>query len=506
MKTPSIFSPDNRLAWLGIGVFAIGQTFATMAGVAGTRIAFSSLDEGPVSVLSLILIAGSALALVLCRAAVRISAEGLGQAYTADIRQALFSAAMHTPPEEIAKRRRGYLMLRLTGDMATMKDGLSRSIPQAVQAISLSIAGLTALALMDVRFFAVAFAVTVTVAAAAHFSTSKVYAAHSSLRQQRAKVATDMAERLPIAPELLRLGRRTKELSRLRRQSKSLRHQSMMRLRLIEGLRALPELLSGMAAATVLFDGSNRGLSAGDIAACLAALGLLAFGLSQISAVCDRLSGWKVAATKLHRYLNGRLEGPTHNVSGKLRISHKASRISIEAPDIMVPGSISANIGGAARAKCTNPEEVISALTKTGSFSSMRIEIDGIGLDELTPGSIRRNIGIVSPHPSVLKGSVRRNLTLGLRHRPDDPTLLRRIARAGLQESLSKLGGLDGKLSEGGRTLTDTDRVRLAALQTAVCQQKILLADLRSSSPPADVDRCLASGNVAVIWLDAPVP
>lgn len=225
MKTPSIFSPDNRLAWLGIGVFAIGQTFATMAGVAGTRIAFSSLDEGPVSVLSLILIAGSALALVLCRAAVRISAEGLGQAYTADIRQALFSAAMHTPPEEIAKRRRGYLMLRLTGDMATMKDGLSRSIPQAVQAISLSIAGLTALALMDVRFFAVAFAVTVTVAAAAHFSTSKVYAAHSSLRQQRAKVATDMAERLPIAPELLRLGRRTKELSRLRRQSKSLRHQ-----------------------------------------------------------------------------------------------------------------------------------------------------------------------------------------------------------------------------------------------------------------------------------------
>lgn len=502
MKPPSIFSRDNRLSWLWIGVFAIGQTVATMAGVAGTRMAFSSLDEGPVSVLSLILIAGSALALVLCRSAVRISAEGLGQTYTADIRQALFSAAMHTPPEEIAKRRRGYLMLRLTGDMATMKDGLSRSIPQAVQAISLSIAGLIALALMDVRFFAVAFALTVTVAVAAHFSTSKVYAAHSSLRQQRAKLATDMAERLPIAPDLLRLGRRSKELTRLRRESQSLRDQSITRLRLIEGLRALPELLSGMAAATILLDGSNRGLPAGEIAACLAALGLLAFGLSQISAVGDRLLGWKVAAAKLDSYLQGRLETTARNGSDKLRIAHKASRISIEAPDIMVPGSISANIGEAARAKCKSPEEIILAIIKGGSVGSVRIEIDGIGLDDLTPGSIRRNIGIVSAHPSVLKGSVRRSLTLGLRRRPDDPTLLRRIVRAGLQESLNQLGGLDGKLSEGGRTLTDCDRVRLATLRTVVCRQRILLTNMSSALHMGDVDRYLTSERVAVVWLE----
>ncbi len=506
MKTPSIFSRDKRRAWLGIGVFTVGQTVATVAGVAGTRLAFSSLDDGSLSPFSLALICSSALVLSLCRLALRISAEGLGQSYTANIRQALFKAAMNAAPEDIAKRRRGYLMLRLTGDMAAMKDGLSRSIPQALQALSLSIAGLMALAVIDTRFFIIASVMAIIAVIVACFSIRRVYAAHSSLRQQRAKMAADIAERLPIAPDLHRLGRGRKELARLRRESTYLRDRSLTRLRLIENLRALPEVMAGLAAAIVLFDGSNRGLPAGDLAASLAALGLLAFGLSQVSAVGDRLSAWKVASTKLDSYLSARPEAPERQVSDKLRIARPASTIAIEAPEVMVPGSISASIGGAVRVKCYQSQTIVAALAQVGSVSSVRIKINGIGLEKLTPGSIRRNVGIISPHPSVLKGSVRRNLALGLRSRPDDQTLLRRIIRAGLEETLNQLGGLDARLSEGGRTLPDRARVGLAALQTAVCRQRLLLANLESVSPAGDVQRYLASGSVAVVWLEAADP
>lgn len=479
----------------------MGQTVATIAGVAGTRIAFSSLDDGPVSFLSLALISCSALALALCRSAVRISAERLGQTYTADIRQALFSAAMKTPAEEIAKRRRGYLMLRLTGGMAVMKDGLSRSIPQLVQAFSLSVAGLIALALMDARFFAIACAMVVVVAVMTSVLVGRVYSAHATLRQQRAKLAADMAERLPIAPDLIRLGRRRKELARLRKESRHLGDRSLLRLRLIECLRALPEVLSGLVAAFVLFDGSVRGLPAGEIAASLAALGLLAFGLLQVSAIADRLSGWKVASAKLEKYLSERLQNPARASSAKVKFAYPASTISIEAPEIILSGSISASIGSLVHATCHQPERILAALGGVGSESSVVIKLDGALLEDITAGSIRRNIGIVSTDPTVLKGSVRRNLTLALRQRPNDTAILRRIGRAGLQASLDELGGLDGRLSEGARTLADSDRIKIAALQTIVARQRFLIVSLGSALPSEDVSRYLQSESVAAIWL-----
>ena len=61
MNVPSIVTRANRLTWACIIFLALGQAAALVAGVAGTRLAFASLDGGALSFAALCLIVGSAL-------------------------------------------------------------------------------------------------------------------------------------------------------------------------------------------------------------------------------------------------------------------------------------------------------------------------------------------------------------------------------------------------------------------------------------------------------------
>jgi ABC-type transport system involved in cytochrome bd biosynthesis fused ATPase/permease subunit len=160
MTLPSVFTRENRLSWAGICILALLQAVLLVAGVTGTRLAFSSLDDGQLSMVALGMIFGEALGLAVLRPLLRLIAEAVGQGNSTAVRKVLLAHAMGSTPGQIAARRSGYLMLRLTGDMTAMKDGIARSLPPLVQAAALIPASLLALCLIDLRFGAGALAVT----------------------------------------------------------------------------------------------------------------------------------------------------------------------------------------------------------------------------------------------------------------------------------------------------------------------------------------------------------
>jgi ATP-binding cassette, subfamily B, bacterial len=499
---PGFLTPANRRIWACILALAFGQAVALAAGVVGTRLAFASLGQGTVSQAALWLMIGSALGLAILHPGLRLLAEELGQRYTADLRKSLLTSAMATAPERIAHRRRGYLMLRLTGDMTAFKDGLSRSLPPIIQAGSLIPTALVVLFWIDARYGLGGVGVVVISLGITAFSAPRLLHHHAMLRQTRAKLAADMAERLPIAPDLARFGRRKRELSRLGRATTALRQMALNRLVQVEVLRALPGAIGGLPAVFILSDGAARGLAAGEIAAGLAALGILVRTCADIAVALDRLAGWHIAREKMTRAFA--LDVVKAKPAGLVRLSGRSLTIHLQASGgVMVPDQVHVPPGGRATLFAADRFRLLQAVTGQSTDPEIRVSLNGMPLAALTIGTIRRSIAVLGASPIVLKGTLRRNLCLGLMGRPTDQTLHRRIAKACLTTTLNRLGGLDGHIGEGARALTMKDRLRLAALQAAVQRPALLIVTARRADLLPELSGYLDSELATILVIDA---
>jgi ABC-type multidrug transport system fused ATPase/permease subunit len=501
MTVPPLFARKSRPVWAGLAALALAQAGALVAGVAGTRLAFGGLDAGGVPGLAVGLIVGAALALAILRPGLRLLAERLGQDQTAAIRAALYRQAMTTAPEAQTGRRRSYLMLRLTGDMTAFKDGLSRTLPPFLQGAALIPAAVLALALIDLRFGLAGFAVAAVALATIALSRPYLREAHAALRSERAKLVADMAERLPIAYDLAHLGRRQSELSRLEKASRSLHRKAHARLLRIEILRALPGGAGALAAVAVLLDGAGRGVSAGEIAAALAAIGLMVHAIVELATAVDLLTGWQVARKNLARHLAEAVPEPA---PGQVRLARGTGALTVSAgEDVLRPARLHLSPGDRADVSAVDPDRTLRTLSGQISDPVVQVQLDGIAMADLSPGSLRRSIGVLGPSPVLLKGSVRRNICLGLTERPSDATLTRRIKRAGLTRTLDEVGGLDGAVPEAGAFLGMSFRLRLAALRAAVRRPSLLLVNDGGQALPEDVQGYVDSTSATVVRIAA---
>jgi ABC-type multidrug transport system fused ATPase/permease subunit len=502
MTAPSLLARAYRPRWLVILTLALLQALALGAAVAGTRLAFASLDTGVLSTVALAMIGGAGLGLALLRPALRTLAETLGQDFTAEVRQAIFDHAMRQPPDRIARRRRGYLILRLTGDMAALKDGLALGLQPLVQGAALVPAALAVLALIDGRFGLIVGALVLGLAGVALLLLPRMRLAHAALRDQRARLAADMVERIPLAPDLARMGRRERELEHLGETARSVRESAVARLIRVEVLRALPGMLIGLVAVYILWDGAARGLLAGTIAAALAALGLIAHTLVDLAGAMDRLIGWQVARDKLVQAL-AEPAAPDRGAA-QARIAGRPVRLGLTAvPGLVDPAVVDLPPGTSARLTTHDPDLLLRALLRQTEDERIAVTLDDIPLPDLTPGSIRRSVGVIGLDPVVLKGSLRRNLCLALAERPSDEVLANRIARAGLGPALDSLGGLDERISEGGRCLSPANRLRLSALQNAVVRPGVLVVAAEAQGLPPEVSQYLTRSRASVVQIEA---
>jgi ABC-type transport system involved in cytochrome bd biosynthesis fused ATPase/permease subunit len=172
-------------------------------------------------------------------------------------------------------------------------------------------------------------------------------------------------------------------------------------------------------------------------------------------------------------------------------------------PGLVDPAVVDLPPGTSARLTTRDPDLLLRALLRQTEDGRIAVRLDDIPLPDLTPGSIRRSIGVIGPDPVVLKGSLRRNLCLALAERPSDEVLASRIARAGLGQALDSLGGLDERISEGGRCLSPANRLRLSALQNAVVRPGVLVVATDAHGLPPEVSQYLTRSRASVVQITA---
>jgi ABC-type transport system involved in cytochrome bd biosynthesis fused ATPase/permease subunit len=224
-------------------------------------------------------------------------------------------------------------------------------------------------------------------------------------------------------------------------------------------------------------------MATGDAAAALAALALLILPLRDLSGIWDRHAAWQTAQQRCVRLL----ATPPLPDKGRRRRrvrsgTPRAAALSFEEAGDGFLDKVSASVAPGQKVGITGrngagKSTLLLLAAGLEAPSSGRIRIDGIRSDRLGISARRELVFYQGPRTPILAGSLRRALTLGLRQRPADDVIIAAAARCGLAESVARLGGLDGRLSEAGRNLSAGEIRRVMLARGVLARAPLLLLD-----------------------------
>lgn len=487
MSMPGLMENGRWRGLVLVSFVTLIQGAAAGAAALATRGLFEAIHAGQdLPYVLIATLAGSGLLIAAARVLSGLMGERLGQDYALSIRLALLDHAARMPASAVATRRGGYMSLRFVGDMTAFRNWLGKGLPRLIAgAVMIPAAGAVLWVLEPRLALSVAPILGLTLGAMT-LAGPRLEKLHRRLRARRARIAAEMAERMPLAPELDRMGRRPTELRSLRRRSQRMINAALHRLFWAESLKALPDAMAGIAACAILLVGAQSGVGTGTIAGALAAIGLLLTPLRDLASLWNFRAAHLAARRKCAAALSRdprdagqgdqRLpKGPVHVLLRDLPVPH--GRLSLE---------VAAGQDHCLTCEPGDADALFSALCGLERVPVGHVKLSGVGLTDLSRGTLRRGVVQLDSQPLVLKGSLRRNLGLGLRQRPTDRTLKRAARKAGLGDLLSRRGGLNASLAEGARDLSARERSALSLARLLLAKpQLVLLGDAMFHIEPA---------------------
>lgn len=480
MPMPGLFENGRHYGLIKVTLLTLIQGAAAGSAAFATRGLFEALHQGePLPFPLIVVLIGSGLVIYGARVAARLTGERLGQEYALAIRLALLEHAAGMPASAVAGRRSGFMSLRFVGDMTAFRNWLGRGLPQLIAGSVMIPSACLVLWLLNPAFAFVTipiFALALGMIAAVGPRLKKL---NRRLRTRRARIAADMAERMPLAPELDRMGRRPTELHLLKKRTKRMISAGLDRLFYTEMLKALPDAIGGFAAVAILIAGSSAGASTGAIAGALAALGLVLLPMRDLAVVWNSRAAYLAAREKCVTAL-GRSQRGLYAGAVRVRLPGGPASLSVSDLGLAADEKISLDLpAGACHTLTCSPiaaEHLFSTLCGLERVTPGQIRLSGICLTNLSRASLRRGVLWLSTQPAVLKGTLRRNLALGLTKRSSDRLLERAARMAGLKAIVEK-SGLDGNISEGARGFSAAERAALSLARIFLCKPKLLLLD-----------------------------
>lgn len=461
---------------------ALGQAIATGTAAFATRDVFAAFRDTSTAlpIVALGLVAGAGLAIGGLRFYERVVAEKVGQHYAASLRIMLFKHMARVSARDIAARRNGSLALRFVGDLTAVRGWVSMGLARMLSALVVLPVATGVLFYMNSE---IGLAATVPIVIGLLISTllgPRLGPAHKRLRARRARLAADMSERIPHAPELRLLGRIQIETHRIKGRTDSLVAAALERAKGAALLRAIPDAVSGIAAASVFWVALQSRLPAAEVAGALAAVGLMIQPMRDLAGVWDRHRAWRNARQKCEALLDmPKLDIDRSQEASVVDTPANLSFVDVSAGalrDINVtalPGQKIGVIGANGAGKST----LLSLAAGLEHPEAGHVTFGDVSPTSLTTRERREMIALIGARSPILKGSLRRALTMGVQGRPEDVDILAQAEVFGLGKVIARLGGLDGTVAEGGRNLSAGEIRRVLLTRTALSKPKLMLLD-----------------------------
>jgi ABC-type multidrug transport system fused ATPase/permease subunit len=416
----------------------------------------------------------------------RVDAERLGQHFVNDVRDTLFRHLGELSPRAVAARDPGGLLLRFVGDLNAWRSWISLGVARGLVTGLLLCGVLIALTTLHWLF---GLAVAMTIALGALVATRlghALVAAVRAARKRRARLTGNVNEKLNCLSVVQLYGQRQLERRRLRRQGERLRDAMVERARWIGWLRALADVIGGSATLLVLLLGSwlvSRGeLGPAAVAAALSVTALLLPGARDLARVYEYWQGAQVAREKAEGFLALDRMSPT---SAEIWLSPRRRRGALALDDLTVDGlfdRISATARAGERialtgANASGKSTLLALIARLHEADGGQIKVDGVDLERMTRGSLRRAVGLASTDAPLLRGTVLANIRYG--EREENAEAMAEISELCALDALAAElpKGLETRVRDHGRNLSLGQRQRIVLARALLLRPRVLLLD-----------------------------
>ncbi len=423
----------------------------------------------------------------------------------ARVRLDAFRHVIALPMAQVVSRGPAELISRIVRDSAELQIGLMALLGRSVSQLTRGLAGLGAAIWFDWRLTLAAFVVAPPIGivirqfgrrirrstrGALRSQEDLLRACHESVQGLRG-VKTATAEKSAMR-------RFNAANQRLLREELRIRTARALASPMVEALAVV--VLAGLAilAAREILDGS---LKLESFVLTLGSLGIAGASFKPLTALAHDIQAASAPAERLIDVLSMPAENregrglptlPRHRVS----IAFEGVRYRYPGADQEAVAGIDLEVAHGERIAIVGPNgcgktTLVGMLPRLLEPSHGRITIDGVDIATVNLRSLRRQIGVVTQEPVLLRGSIRENIVYGLSGVDDSQVReAARLARAA--EFIERLPqAYDTEVSEQGASLSGGQRQRIAIARAILRDPAILLLDEATSQVDAESEELI---------------
>lgn len=411
--------------------------------------------------------------------------EGMGLAYAADARLALFDHMLRMPPKAILGKKPGILLLPFVGDLTALRQWVSDGLARGLSAILTIVVLLVWLSLSSASLAAALGGVIALFALGALASRSLFDRAVREVRRRRGALSSFVSGRLAAVSTIVGMSRERTEYRKLAERIETMNRAALKRAWIEGGLRGLAHAATAILVITTLFVGRHEvmagRLSAGWVVGTLSLVNLLGAALRDLVHALELWVPGQVARQRIQRILDEPLRRA--NIGEIPRSPARNGFIAITnfaLEGLLEPTDLSAELGD--RILLQGPSgsgksSFIAAVAGLVDPSAGQVSFQGRQLADLSAEEWRSTMGLASAMLPLLPGSIGMNL----RYRLPDTTpetiveLLTELRAVDI--AIERPNGLDHMLSDPRGELSLGQMQTLMIARALLGAPPILLLD-----------------------------
>ncbi len=429
---------------------------------------------------------------------ITIATEGM----TKKLRDDLYWQLQNVPYDYYKHVSTGDLVQRCTSDVDTIRRFISQQFLEVVRALVMAAMAAWVLFSLNSSLAAISLSIMPLLTITSYVYFNKVRRYYTDTDEAEGVMSATIQENLTGVRVVRAFGQQQSELEKFTARNKDHRDKMYKLIKLNSNFwgasDAFAFLQIGLSLVAGVYFAVNRGVTLGTLWIFFSYTRMLVWPLRSIGRILADMGKASVALTRIAEIFSHPLEEEpglalTPEIRGHIEFKNVCFGYD-EYDDVLKdisfrvkPGQTVAILGSTGSGKTS----LVQLLQRLYPATAGEIIVDGVNLNDISRGHLRKNIGIVLQEPFLYSRSIRENIRIASPASPDEE--VHNFARvAAIHEVIQGFeNGYETMVGERGVTLSGGQRQRVAIARMLMQRAPILIFDDSLSAVDTETDAAI---------------